>query len=60
MSELKDTFVLSGRWAVPQPLDKYLAALTIRNTSNDHSKFNVVLNANFGRSTVLIEVDNTT
>jgi hypothetical protein len=58
--EIADDFVVSGKWVVPEPLDKYLAAISIRNTSNDLSNFNVVLNANFGCSTILIEVDDTT
>ena len=60
MNEIADEFVISGEWVVPAPLDKYLATITIRNTSNDLSNFNVVLNANFGRSRIIIEVDDTT
>jgi hypothetical protein len=59
MSDVADEFVVSGEWSVPDPLDKYLATLTIRNTSNDLTKFNVVLNANFGKTRVQIEVDDT-
>lgn len=60
MSDFSDDFVVSENWNVPKPLDKYLATITIRNTANDLSNFNVVLNANFGRSTISIEVDDTT
>lgn len=59
MNENDHEFVLSNQWGVPAPLDKYLASLSIRKTLNDPSKFNVVLNANFGSETVNLQVDDT-
>lgn len=46
-------------WSVPPPLDRQLATLTVRNTKNDPESCNVVLNAHFGSSRLILEIEDT-